>query len=178
MPEQAEFKSSRTSNALLGLGILIIPVSTFYIAMFANEDEFLGTRVRRGGGLIKGIEQTIGWELFAILMIAFGVWGGIYSIVSFWKAIDPTPDVTAFQNGLEFHPAVRRSAVAYDDVSHWTVHFVSGHPVLTIYLFESYWSLQGLFKRRTVKLEGDKEQLAPLVDYFSRHQIMGEKFVS
>jgi hypothetical protein len=178
MTDQAEFKSGRWSNALTGLGLLLIPVGVFYLAMFSTEDEFLGTRVRRGGGLIKMIEQTIGWELFTILMLAFGLWAAIYSIVSIWKAVDGTPDVMALYDRLEFHPAVRRSPAQYDDISHWSVEIVSGHPVLWINFIDSYWSLQGLFKRKTVKLEGDREQLTPLVDYFSRHPIMREKFVS
>jgi hypothetical protein len=177
MIEHADFKSTRGSNLLLGLGLLIIPVSTFYIALFGNEDEFLGTRVRRGGGVMKLIEQTIGWELFAALLVAFGLWAAVYSVVSLWKAFDSTPDVRAYPDRVEFHPAVRRAPARYDEISHWSVEFVNGHPVLWIHFIEPYWSLQGLFRRRTVKLEGDKQQLEPLADYFARHWDMGEKFV-
>lgn len=134
--------------------------------------------MRRGGGIMKLIEQTIGWNVFSVLMIAFGVWAGIYAIVSLWKAIDTTPDITAYSDHLSFHPAVKKSKLSYEDVSYWSVEYVSGHPVLWIHLLEPYWSLQGLWKRKTVKLEGDKEQLTPMFEYFSRHEIMREKFVS
>lgn len=177
MSDFAEFKSTRLSNFLLGIGLLIIPISTFYISFFGNEEKLLETRVRRGGGFIKLIEQTIGWELFVVLMIAFGIWGGVYSFVSIWKAIDAKPDVKALPDRLEFHPAVKRSSVSYDEVSHWSIEIVSGNPVVWIHLNEAYWSLQGLFKRKTIKLEGDREQVAPIVEYFSRHSTMNGKFV-
>ena len=101
----------------------------------------------------------------------------VYGVVSLWKAIDATPDVTAFENRLEFHPAVRRTHVQYNEISHWSIEIVSGHPVLWLYFNEPYWSLQGLFKRKTVKLEGGREDLEPLVNFFSRHPIMSGKFV-
>jgi hypothetical protein len=173
----ADFKSSRLSNFLTGLGLLIIPAFTFYLSLYESEEELLETRARRGGGFIKLIEQTVGWDLFVILMIAFGIWGGIYSIVSFWKAIDATPDLRALVDRIEFHPAVRNSSVTYNEVSHWFVEFVSGYPVVWIHFYEPYWSLQGLFKRKTIKLEGDKEKVRPIVGYFSRHPVMKRKFL-
>lgn len=178
MANFAEFKSRRSSNALLGLGLLLIPVSTFYIAFFGSEGQLLGTRGRRGSGFLKLIEQTIGWDMFVVLMIVFGLWGIVYSIVLLWKAIDSTADVKALYEGLEFHPAVKNSPTSYDEVSHWSIEMVSGHPVVWIHLNESYWSLQGLFKRKTIKLEGDREQLMPLVDYFSHHPAMMNKLVA
>jgi hypothetical protein len=114
--------------------------------------------------------------LFLVLLALFGIWAANYAVVSLWKAMDATPDVTAFEDRLEFHPAVRRSAATYDEISHWSVETVNGHPVLWIHFFEPYWSLQGLFKRRTVKLEGDRDQLMPLVDFFAHHPDMSEKF--
>ena len=102
------------------------------------------------------IEQTIGWNGFSILLVCFGLWGAFYSLVSFWKAVVSTPDVTALNDHLEFHPAVKLAPVEYEEISHWSIEFVSGHPVLWIHLFEPYWSLQGLFKRKTIKLEGGK----------------------
>lgn len=176
MSEPAQFKGARTGNFFVGIGLLLIPAGALYIALFSNEDQFLHTRVRRGGGIIKMIEQTIGWELFIFLMLLFGAWAMVYSIVSLWKVINTTPDVTAHPDHLEFHPAVRSSAASYDEISHWSIEFVSGHPVLWIHFYEAYWSLQGLFKRKTIKLEGNKEQLTPLFEFFSRHPIMNQKF--
>ncbi|MFL6757513.1 MAG: hypothetical protein ACJ8EG_08050 [Sphingomicrobium sp.] len=177
MSEQAEFKLSRASNALTGLGLLFLTACILFVTLFVSESEFLGTRIRRGGGLVKLVEQTIGWELFVCLMIAFGLWVAVYAIVLLWKVIDARADVTAHTDRLEFHPAVRRSSASYDEDSHWLVEFVSGHPVLWIHFHEPYWSLQGLFKRKTVKLEGGREDLEPLFEYFAHHPIMMEKYV-
>lgn len=177
MSEPAMFKGTRVANLALGLGFPLITFATFYLALYGNEAEFLQTRVRRGGGLIKLIEQSIGWGPFATLMLLFGCWCGVYGLVSLWKAVDSTPDVTAHQDQLEFHPAVRRATATYDEISHWCVEIVSGHPVLWIHFNEPYWSLQGLFRRKTVKLEGGKEQVGPLFEYFANHPIMSGKFV-
>lgn len=176
MTERAEFKLSRMSNALTGLGLLFLTACIFFVGFFVSESEFLGTRVRRGGGLLKLIEQTIGWELFVLLIAAFGLWAAVYAIVLLWKVADARPDVTAYEDRLEFHPAVRRSSASYDEVSHWLVEFVNGHPVLWIHFDEPYWSLQGLFKRKTLKLEGGREDLEPLFEFFAHHPTMAGKF--
>lgn len=177
MSDVAEFRSSRGYNALLGIGLAALAVVTAGLPFYASEQEFLGTRIRRGGGILKLIEQTIGWQLFTILMVAFGLWLAVYGVVHLWKAIDTTPDVSARQDQVDFHPAVRGSSASYHEISHWRLEFVSGHPVLWIHFHEPYWSLQGLFKRTTVKLEGGKEQIEPLVNFFARHEDMGQKFV-
>lgn len=175
MPEVAEFKSSRSSNALVGLGLIALSGACLFF-LFASEEDFLQTRARRGG-ILKIIEQTIGWEAFLVLITLFGAWLIVYAIVHLWKAVDATPDVLARMDRIEFHPAVRRHAVAYDEISHWRVEMVSGHPVLWLHFFDGYWSLQGLFKRKTVKLEGDKDQLTPLVNFFAGHPVMSQLFV-
>ncbi len=112
-----------------------------------------------------------------VLMLLFGAWLSVYSVVSLWKAFDGTADVTATAGGLRFHPAVRASPASYDELSHWRMEMVSGHPVLWLHFHDAYWSLQGLFKRKTVKLEGGREDLEPLVTYFSQHPVMRGKFV-
>jgi hypothetical protein len=38
--------------------------------------------------------------------------------------------------------------------------------------------MQGLFKRKTVKLEGDIKQLSPLMEFFADHHVMSQKFRS
>lgn len=177
VPDHAEFKSTHKSNFWVGLGLLIIPVSAIYIAFFLNEDVLLETHARRGG-IMKLIEQSIGWVPFSILLLLFGAWATVYSIASFWKLADSTPDLTAYLDRIEFHPAVRRRSASYDEISHWRIEIVSGHPVLWIHFRRAYWSLQGLFRRRTVKLEGDREQLTPVVTFFSYHPVMSQKFAS
>jgi hypothetical protein len=111
-------------------------------------------------------------------LLLFGGWLTVYAVVSLWKAFDGTADVTATPNRLDFHPVVRRLPASYDEISHWRIEMVSGHPVLWLHFHNSYWSLQGLFRRKSVKLEGSREDLEPLTNYFSRHPIMSGKFVS
>lgn len=159
--------------ALMALSILIVSLP-FWI----TEERFLGTRVRRGGGLIKMIEQTLGWELFSLLMVIFGVMLAMWSIASIWKLIDDTPDVTAHPDHLEFHPAVRREPATYDDITHWSVEWVQGHPVLWLHFSERHWSLQGIYPRTTVKLEGGTEDLEELFAYLVRNDAMRPKFIS
>ena len=72
IPEQAVFKSTRIANGFLGVGLLVLAGCVSYIVLFIDEDQFLHTRTRRGGGLMKLIEQTIGWEFFIVLMVLFG----------------------------------------------------------------------------------------------------------
>lgn len=175
MDHQAEFRSSRFTNTFLGVGLLALSACAFFLPFYSSEKDVLNSHVRKGG-IIKLIEQAIGWETFSVLMMLFGVWLAIYGIVSLWKALDPRPDVAAGSERMEFHPAVKRNASSYGEVSHWRVEIVSNNPVLWIHLFEPYWSLQGLFKRKTIKLEGGHDQIAPLAEYFARHPVMSEKF--
>jgi hypothetical protein len=177
MSDYTEFKSSRSSNLRTGLCLLLIPISTFYIALFLNEEDILATQGTRAARVVKDIEQAIGWELFVILLVAFGIWIGICAIVLLWKAIDPKADVKVLPDRLEFHPAVKSSSVLYDEVSHWSIHLVNGIHMISIHLEKSYWSLQGLFKRKTIWLKGDKEQLTQITEYFSRHTVMSGKLV-
>ena len=174
--DQAVFKSGRVSSAFLGLGLLAIVGCVGWLVVFMGEDRFLATHARRGG-IIKLVEQLIGWPAFVVLMLLFGGWIAVYSIVSLWKAFDGTADVTATPDGLQFHPAVRRTPATYDELLYWRIEIVSGHPVLWLHFDRSYWSLQGLFKRKSVKLEGRRKDLEPLVNYFSRHPIMHRKFI-
>ncbi|WP_294171738.1 hypothetical protein [uncultured Sphingomonas sp.] len=122
------------------------------------------------------IEQTIGWELSAGLLVLFGLWAAVYAIASLWKALNPVADVIAYEDRLEFHPAVRRAAASYDEISHWSIKASDGHPVVWLHFFEPYWSLQGLFERKPVKLEGGKEDVEPLVQFFARDPVMREKY--
>lgn len=174
-PTKIEFKSSRAANAGLGAGLLLLGIGAATFSIWASEATLLGSQVRRGG-LLKLVEQAIGWELFAILIAVFGLWCANYGIVSLWKAINTTPDVTALPQGFEFHPAVKRDPASYDEISKWTVEIVSGNPVLWLYFHKPYWSLQGLFRRKTLKLEGGWENIKPLNDFLSNHPIMRYKF--
>lgn len=176
MADKAEFRSTRVSNLMTGVGLLALTGCFLFIIGFVSESEFLGTRARKSG-IFKILEQAIGWEAFSFLMACFALWTFVYSFVHMWKGVDATPDVTAFPNHIEFHPAVRRTPAKYEDVSHWSIEQVSGHPVVSIFFEEPYWSLQGLVRRKTVKLEGSGEQLTPLVGYFVNHPTMSLKFV-
>lgn len=176
MQDVAEFKSSRASNAGLGLGLLAIFGCAAGLPFYASEDSFLHTHVRRGG-MMKLIEQTIGWPLFCVLMIAFGLWCAVYGVVHLWKAFDATPDVTAHNDRLTFHPAVKPSPANYEEIAYWKIELVSGHPVLWLHFHEAYWSLQGLFNRKTVKLEGGREKILPFAEFLFNNQHMAEKFV-
>lgn len=177
MEESAEFKSTRVSNLILGVGLLVVAGSITWVIGFGSEAQLLQSSARKSG-FLKLIEQAVGWEVFRFGAICFALWILVYSIVSLWKGIDATPDVTALPECILFHPAVRRSAASYDDVSHWSIEIVNRNPVLWIHFKESYWSLQGLFKRRTVKLEGSEAQLESLTDFFSNHAIMGPKLAA
>lgn len=174
-PTKAEFKSSRFSNGVVGIGLLLLAAVIVAIPLMATEEEFLGSRARRGG-FLKLVEQSIGWELFTALLVGFAVWCAIYGIVHLWKALNTTPDVTALPDRLEFHPAVRRSPASYDEISHWSIGSESGNPVLWLHFHEPYWSLQGIYKRRTVKLEGGKREIEPLAYFFADHPVMGGKY--
>jgi hypothetical protein len=176
MLEQAEFKSSRASNLSLGIGLLALTGCIVWLVGFSSEEELLHSHARKSG-IFKLIEQAVGWPAFCFMAACFGFWLLVYSVVHIWKALDSTPDVTALPNCIEFHPAVRRTAASYSDISHWSIEYVSGHPVVWIHLHQAYWSLQGLFKRKTIKLEGGRDKLAPLVDYFSHHHVMSQKFM-
>ena len=175
--DSAEFKSTWSSNFFTGVGLVVLSGVFFWLPLYMTEDDFLHTRVRRGGGIIKLIEQTLGWELFSILMFVIGFSVAVMGLVSLWKAINTKPDARVLETHLEFHPAVHRHDLDYQDVSHWSIKFSNGHPVLWLHLLEPYWSLQGLYKRKTIKLEGDKDQLGPIVDFLLRHPIMSLKFV-
>lgn len=98
---QAEFKSGRFANAFLGVGLLACSACVVWVALFMDETQFLGTHVRPGG-IIKVIEQSIGWPASVVLMTFFGAWLTVYAVVSLWKAFDGTADVTATQEGLYF----------------------------------------------------------------------------
>jgi hypothetical protein len=174
MAEQAEFRGDR--SPVLGGGLVVLAGVFFALPLLMTEESFLNTRARRGG-FLKIIEQTIGWELFSLLMITFGVWVLAMGVAVLWKALNDTPDVTALEDRLEFHPAVRRAPASYDEVDYWRIEFESGNPVLRMHFFESHWSVQGIVRRKTVKLEGSTEDLEPLVGYFARHPVMSGKFV-
>jgi hypothetical protein len=174
MNEQATFRGDR--NLILAFFMLLLGVGCFIFPFFFNEDDILSSRARRSG-ILKLIEQTVGWELFCLLILVFGAWALAMGIAVLWKAIDSTPDVTATYEGMTFHPAVRRTPASYEDVDYWKIEIVSGHPVVWIYLFDSYWALQGMFPRKTVKLEGSREDLEPIVAYFDSHPEMAAKFL-
>ena len=172
----AKCKPLDSSNWGYGILAIFFALVVLSIPILATEEEFLGTRVRRGG-ILKLIEQAIGWELFLALMVMFALLVGAWGIVHIWKAVNTTPDATALADRMEFHPAVRRTAVTYDEIAKWTVEYSNGNSILWLHFHKPYWSLQGLFRRKTVKLEGSREEIQPLDDFLSTHPVMRYKFV-
>lgn len=175
MEERATYKSP--DGPFTGLFLVVLGFVMVSLPIWMTEADFLGTRVRRGGGIMKLIEQSIGWTGFSLLMGLIGLWCAAMGICALWKGLNRTPDVTAYPDRLEYHPAVRRDDTTYEEVSHWGVHFASGHPVITLHFYDSYWSLQGKWPRTTMVLEGGKEDLEQLFNYFAQHPIMSQKFV-
>lgn len=153
----------------LGWGILTLP-------LWMTESDFLATRVRRGGGILKLIEQTIGWTTFSVLMMLLGVWCITLGFAALWKLFNRQPDLRAQSDKIEFHPALRRKSAKYNDIDYWTLHFASGHPVVTIYFVEKFWSLQSMWPRRSMVLEGGREDLEGLVEFFLHHPYMSMRF--
>lgn len=174
MEDHAIYRSP--DGPITGLILFVIGCSTLALPLWVSESDFLGTRIRRGGALIKLIEQTIGWTAFTILMMMFAVWCITVGIAAFWKMINSEPDVRADGDQIEFHPALRREPARCNEIDYWTLHFASGHPVLTIYFFEKFWSLQSKWPRKSMTLEGGREDLEDLVQFFSNHPYMSSRF--
>lgn len=175
MGDSASFRSP--DGPLTGIGVVLLGLLTASVPIWLTEDGFLGARVRRGGGLLKMIEQTIGWPMFSLLMCLFGLWLIAMGAAILWKATDKKPDVTAYPDRIEFHPAVRREATSYDDLRSWSVRNASGHPVVTLRFYDKYWSLKGIFPRTSIVLEGGREDLEDLVNYLDRHPLARDKFM-
>lgn len=175
MAESASFKSP--DGPVTGFFLVLLGLLTTSLPIWMTESDFLGTRVRRGGGLIKLIEQTIGWPGFTLLMGLFGLWLTAMGVVGLWKVINSKPDVTAYPDRIEYHPAVRRDTTSYDDLYSWSIHAASGHPVVTLRFHDNYWSLKGIIPRKSIVLEGGNEDLEELVNYLDRHPIARDKFM-
>lgn len=178
VPECVEFSQPRMGVISAIIGFTILVGGPLYVALFMDEHEFLHAKMRRGGRIVKAIEQSVGWDNFAILTLAFALFTTVVFVVVLWKITDNTPDITAYHDRLYFHPAVRFNSANYDDISRWNVERSGGKSVLCIEFHESYWSLQGLYKRKNLKIESGSDELKPLTEFFSHHQEMRQKFGS
>ena len=161
---------------IVGIGILLFSLGIMSIPLWMTEADLLGSHARRSG-FMKLLEQSIGWTGFCIVMFLFGAWLAASGLSALWKFLVKKPDVTAHMDHLEFHPAIRRDNAAYEEVENWKIHFASGHPVLTINFLDPFWSLQGKWPRKSLVLEGGKEDLQEIVNFFSSHPYMADRYI-
>lgn len=180
MTDTAEFRAKRSEH-LISAGLAsVMSAAMFGAALTGTEDRLLQSRPRRGGGIVKLIEQTIGWDLFVMLMLTIGIVAAVaslyFAVLFAWTTFDRRPDVRALQDRVEFHPALKASSTTYDQVLYWAVANDHGFPALVIHLKSGYWSFKGLLKRKTIRLEDKRERLEPLIGYFLRHPGMSAKF--
>jgi hypothetical protein len=174
--EKVEFRTSFGSNLLTGIGLALLSIGGIYWVTHGTEADLLNSHSRKGG-IIKLIEQVIGWDLFVILIIILAIVGLVYAIVSFWKAIDKKPDVAAFDDHLEFHPAIRMSPAGYDEISHWSAKREKDNFEMKIHFRESFWSLQNIVSKSFIKLEGSDSEISDILNFFSQHPTLSQAFV-
>jgi hypothetical protein len=169
-PPRVEVRSSRIGNVVLGLAAVGGVAVIVSMVILWDDDSLFFARDTRQPGIIKGFERLIGWEAFIALLAIAAVFFLFAAAVRFWKASDATAEVTATPTGLEFHPAVRRPA-SYADVVEWSCDGTR----LSIRFHEAYWSLQGIFPRRCVRVYGSRQKLEPLADYLRKQPGMKDK---
>jgi hypothetical protein len=172
----AEFKTSVSSNLLTGIGLAVLSIGGVYWVTHTTEADLLNSHSRKGG-IVKLIEQIIGWDLFVILIISLAVLGLAYAVVSCWKAVDKKPDVSVFDDHLEFHPAVRMSPAGFDEISHWSAKKEEDNFEMKIHFRESFWSLQNIVSRSFIKLQGKDPEISGILDFFDQHPLLSQMFV-
>jgi hypothetical protein len=172
----AEFKTSVSSNLLTGVGLSVLSVGGVYLVTHMTEADLLNTHSRRGG-IVKLIEQIVGWDLFVILIILLAILGLAYAVVSCWKVVDKKPDVSAFDEHLEFHPAVRMSPASYDEISHWSAKKEDDNFEMKIHFRESFWSPQNIVSKSFIKLQGNDSEISEILDFFDQHPLLSQMFV-
>jgi hypothetical protein len=172
----AEFKTSTSSNLLTGIGLGLLSIGGIYWVTHTTEADLLNSHTRKGG-IVKLIEQIIGWDLFVILIILLAILALAYAAVSCWKAVDKKPDVSAFDEHLEFHPAVRMSPAGYDEISHWSAKKEEDHFEMKIHFRESFWSLQNIVSKTFIKVEGKEAEISDILNFFDQHPLLSTMFV-
>jgi hypothetical protein len=172
----AEFKTSYSSNLLTGVGLTVLSIGSVYWVTHTTEADLLNSHSRKGG-IVKIIEQVIGWDFFVLLVVLFAVLGLAYALASCWKTIDKTPDVSAFDEHLEFHPAVRMSPAGFDEISHWSARREEENFEMKIHFRESFWSLQNIASKSYLKLEGKQSEISDVLNFFTHHPTLSQMFV-
>ena len=172
----SDIASSRAGHFAMGVGLTLLAAVALSLPIIATEEEFLGARVRRGG-IIKLIEQSIGWEAFVVLIVLFALGMLRLGIISFWKAVNDKPDLLASPERLEFHPSLRRFSASYDDIESWSIQTANGFS-LRLRFLSPHWSLQNIFGRRVIKIAADRRCLVLVAEYFDRHPVMSEKYTA
>jgi hypothetical protein len=173
---KAEFRTSFVGNLLTGIGLALLSIGGVYWVTHGTEADLLNSHSRKGG-IVKLIEQIIGWDLFVVLIIVLAILGFIYAAVSCWKAIDKKADVAAFDDHLEFHPAIRMSPAGYDEISHWSAKREKDNFEMKIHFHESFWSLQNIVNKSFIKLEGSDTEISGILDFFGQHPTLSQAFV-
>lgn len=177
MATDAEFRTPRGAAVALGVLLAALAAGAVYVALWTNEEDLLNARVRRGG-LVKMVEQAIGWDTFVLLMLGVAALLAIYAIAFLWRAVDRRPDVAIRTDRLEFHPAIRPRPASFDEVRSWTIERVQGAPSIRILFDQPYWSLMGLVPRKSLKIDGKQALLEPFIDQMAHHPVMGAKRAS
>jgi hypothetical protein len=170
-----EFKNSVKSNFWTGVVLTGLSVAAFWMLFFMSEEDLLSTHVRKSGW-IKLIDQTLGFGMVQILEIVGGLFAAYWAVVHIWKVINRVPDVKVGDGIICCHPAVFAGDLAFDEIRAWSIERDGDHPYLRLELRDSYWSMQGMYRRHDVKLKGEKEQLMPLVEWLFSDPVMAEKF--
>jgi hypothetical protein len=168
-------RSSRLGNIVLAILMLGMVAALVAMIVFWDNDSLFYTRDTHNQGLIKPFQRLIGWPAFLALVVLLGLWFLAYALVQIWKVIDTTPDVTATPSGLRFHPSMHKPA-AYGDVDHWSFEGRSKGAFLSIRFRDPYWSLQSLFRRRSMTINDTRANLQPLADYLLDQPEMKLKF--
>ena len=174
MDKVATYRSP--DGPIAGIAILLSSFGIMSIPLWMTEADLLGIDARRSG-FLKLLEQSIGWTGFCIVMVLIGARLAALGLSALWKFYIKKPDVTAHMDHLEFHPAIRRDSAAYEEVDSWRIHYKRGHPVLTIKFLDFFWSLQGNWPRKSLVLEGREEDFQEIVNFFSSHPHMADRYI-
>lgn len=182
MPDYVEFRMPRAQQIFSGILFLGLSPIFFMMVFFYSEAEFLNKRTTGKGGILKLLEQIIGWEAFTVLMTAIGVYFLYIALTAIRAGISRTPNVMAFREHMKFHPTVKTSPVSYDNVVSWSFGPHRSQSILTKHWFclsfhldQPYWSKRLLIRRKKLEFACRKEQFHSIVEFLSQHPVMGPK---
>ena len=175
MPASASY---RTPESLFcGVLMLLVSLGILSVPLWMTEDELLDSNARRSG-LFKAVEQTIGWEAFSGLVIVIGIWVLSMAASLIWKAISGRPDVEAFADRIEFHPALRTRPARYDEIDRWSLQIAKGRVVLKLHFVSWFWSLQSKWPTKVLTIDAHPNDLDDLMQFLAKHPQMSERLRS